>query len=221
MRLWSDSFRDGGLIPPQCAFAVIDPATHVRLSTNRNPHLAWDDVPTGTQSLVLLCRDIDAPSVGTDVNVEGREVAENLPRSDFYHWSLVDIPPAIHAFAEGKFSELVTPHGKSGPSVPFTIKNGTEHQLRHGINDYTGWFATDPDMAGEYYGYDGPCPPWNDQRVHTYLFCLYALDIPCLALEGRFTGPEARLAIRGHILDEAQIYGVYSLNPAIAPTLEP
>ena len=221
MRLWSDSFQDGGLIPPQCAFAVIDPATHVRFSTNRNPHLAWDDVPTGTQSLVLLCRDIDAPSVGTDVNLEGREVAENLPRSDFYHWTLVDIPPALHAIAEGKFSELVTPHGKSGPLVPFTIKNGTEHELRHGINDYTSWFATDPDMAGEYYGYDGPCPPWNDQCVHTYLFCLYALDIPRLALEGRFTGPEARLAIRGHILDEDQIYGVYSLNPAIAPTLEP
>ena len=221
MRLWSDSFRDGGLIPPQCAFALIDPVNRTRLSTNRNPHMAWDDVPTGTQSLVLLCRDIDAPSVGTDVNLEGRVVAENLPRADFYHWTLVDIPPALHAIGEGKFSDLVTPHGKSGPLVPFTIKNGTEHQLRHGLNDYTSWFATDPDMAGEYYGYDGPCPPWNDLRVHTYLFCLYALDIPRIALEDRFTGPEARLAIRGHILDEAQIYGVYSLNPDIAPTLEP
>jgi Raf kinase inhibitor-like YbhB/YbcL family protein len=103
--------------------------------------------------------------------------------------------------------------------VPFTIKNGTEHQLRHGINDYTGWFATDPDMAGEYYGYDGPCPPWNDEREHAYLFTLYALDIPLLALEGRFTGPDVRRAIRGHILDEAQIFGVYSLNPDIAGQL--
>ncbi len=63
MRLWSDSFSDGGVIPAACAFASIDrgdPAAHVRLSTNRNPHLAWDDVPTGTESLVLLCRDIDA-----------------------------------------------------------------------------------------------------------------------------------------------------------------
>ena len=92
---------------------------------------------------------------------------------------------------------MVTPGGKSGPLVPFTIKNGTEHQLRHGINDYTGWFANDPDMAGEYYGYDGPCPPWNDERVHTYVFTLYALDIPRLPLDGRFTGKEARLAITG------------------------
>ena len=219
MRLWSDSFTEGGLIPPECAFAVIDPDTHVRFSANRNPHLAWDDVPTGTQSLVLLCRDIDAPSVDTDVNKEGREVPMELPRTDFYHWTLVDIPVAMRSVTQGMFSELVTPHGKSGPLVPFTVKNGTEHQLRQGINDYTSWFLNDPGMAGEYYGYDGPCPPWNDQRVHTYLFCLYAIDVPQLALEGRFTGAEARRAIRGHILDEAQIFGVYSLNPDIADTL--
>ncbi len=219
MRLWSDSFTEGGLIPPECAFAVIDDKTHVRFASNRNPHLAWDDVPTGTQSLVLLCRDIDAPTVATDVNKEGREVPMGLPRSDFYHWSLVDIPVAMRSITKGMFSEMVTPHGKSGPLVPFTVKNGTEHQLRQGINDYTSWFVGDPDMAGEYYGYDGPCPPWNDQRVHTYLFCMYALDVPLLGLEGRFTGPEVRLAIRGHILDEAQIFGVYSLNPTLADTL--
>ena len=221
MRLWSDSFRDGGLIPAQCAFAVIDPGAHVQLSSNRNPHLAWDDVPTGTESLVLLCRDIDAPTVGTDVNQDGRVVAENMPRTDFYHWILIDIPAALHALAEGKFSDMVTPHGKPGPRVPLTVKNGTEHQLRHGINDYTGWFAADPAMAGEYYGYDGPCPPWNDQRVHTYVFTLYALDVPELSLDGRFAGQDVRTAIRGHILDEAQIYGVYSLNPTVADSLEP
>lgn len=220
MRLWSDSFAEGGLIPPECAFAVIDPASRVRFSLNRNPHLGWDDVPTGTQSLVLLCRDINAPSVATDVNKEGRVLLMELPRSDFYHWTLVDIPVGMHSITEGMFSELVTPHGKSGPLVPFTVKNGTEHQLRQGINDYTNWFITDPDMAGEYYGYDGPCPPWNDQRVHTYVFTMYALDVPELGLEGKFSGPEARAAIRGHILDEAQIFGVYSLNPDIADTLE-
>lgn len=219
MKLWSDSFSEGGPIPVECAFAAIDPDTHIHLSTNRNPHLVWDDVPNGTESLVLLCRDLDAPASAADVNQLGRRIAEGAPRAEFFHWVLVDIPVAIRSLAEGMFSELVTPHGKAGPLVPFTIKNGTEHQLRQGINDYTSWFLHDPTMAGEYYGYDGPCPPWNDERLHTYLFCLYALDIPRLPLEGRFTGPEARLAIRGHILDEAQLFGVYSLNPAIADTL--
>jgi Raf kinase inhibitor-like YbhB/YbcL family protein len=219
MKLWSNSFRDGGMIPPECAFATIDPVGHVRLAANRSPHLAWDEVPNGTESLVLFCHDVDAPSDPADVNQEGRVVAENLARTDFYHWTLVDIPVAIKSFNEGMFSQMVTPHGKSGPLVPFTIKNGTEHQLRQGVNDYTSWFSTDPDMAGEYYGYDGPCPPWNDLRVHTYLFRLYALDVPRFALDGRFTGREARLAIRGHILDEAQLFGVYSLHPRLAATL--
>ena len=219
MNIWSDSFIDGGNIPPECAFGVIDPIKHMRFSNNRNPHLAWDDVPAGTQSLVLICHDPDVPSIGTDVNQPGRTVPLHLPRTHFYHWTLVDIPVALKSLAEGCFSDMVTPQGKTGPLVPFMVKNGTEHQLRQGINDYTSWFATDPGMAGEYYGYDGPCPPWNDQRVHTYVFCMYALDIPYLLIEGRFTGPEARQAIRGHILDEAQTFGVYSLNPEIAATL--
>jgi Raf kinase inhibitor-like YbhB/YbcL family protein len=220
MRLWSDSFNDGGVIVPRCAFGVIDSVAHVALAANRNPHLAWDDVPTGTESLVLFCIDIDAPTVGTDVNQEGRTVPVSLARTEFFHWTLIDIPPVMKSIAEGTLSEAVTAHGKPGPDLPFAIANGTEHTLRQGINDYTGWFASDPAMAGAYYGYDGPCPPWNDLRVHRYLFRLYALDLPRLALGGRFTGPEARAAIHGHILDEAQILGVYSLHPEVASTLD-
>lgn len=221
MNIWSDNFVDGGIIPPECAFGVIDSARHVRFSSNRNPHLAWEDIPHGTQSLVLLCVDPDVPAIGDDVNQPGRTVALNLPRVDFYHWTLVDIPLALKTLAEGVFSDMVTPKGKAGPLLPFSVKNGTEHQLRQGVNDYTGWFASDAAMAGEYYGYDGPCPPWNDERVHSYIFTLYALDIPRFPLEGRFTGAEARLAIVGHILDEARVFGMYSLNPLVAATLAP
>ena len=217
MHLRSDNFRDGQPIPP--AFAFGKPGDPVALSDNLSPHLAWREAPANTRSLVLTCIDVDVPSVGNDVNRVGHSVAEDLPRTEFFHWSLVDIPVVLKSLAEGQFSDMVTPRGKPGPEVPFLVKNGTEHQLRHGLNDYTGWFATDADMAGNYYGYDGPCPPWNDERIHHYIFRLYALDIPRLPLEGTFTGKEARLAIRGHILDEAQIVGVYSLNPAVAPTL--
>lgn len=219
MNIWSDSFIDGGAIPAEYALCAIDPLTHVRFSHNRNPHLAWDDVPHGAESLVLLCHDPDVPARGADVNVPGRTVALNATRVDFFHWILVDIPVALKVLGEGRFSEGVTPQGKTGPLVPFMVKNGTEHQLRQGVNDFTGWFASDPDMAGEYYGYDGPCPPWNDERVHSYIFTLYALDIPRFPLEGRFTGAEARLAITGHILDEARVFGNYALNPVVAATL--
>ncbi|SFC63696.1 YbhB/YbcL family Raf kinase inhibitor-like protein [Massilia yuzhufengensis] len=218
MRVWSDSFIEGEAIPPDYAFGVVDPGAHIKLSSNRNPHIAWDDVPAGTKSLVLICHHPDVPASGGDVDQEGRTVPDSLPRRDFFHWILVDIPVVIQSLGEGRFSDMVTPHGKPGPLVPYAIRNGTEHQLRQGINDYTGRFAGNPDMVGEYYGYDGPCPPWNDERVHTYVFTLYALDIPRLPLVGRFTGPELRLAIRGHILDEALTFGVYSLNPQLALT---
>ncbi len=220
MRLWSDSFTDGGVLTPRCAFGTMDPATHVALSSNRNPHLAWDEVPAGTQSLVLFCIDIDVPTVGTDVNQEGRSIPETLPRTEFFHWSLIDIPPALKSLSEGAFSDMVTPKGKPGPLVAMPVRNGTEHQLRQGLNDYTGWFATDPDMAGDYFGYDGPCPPWNDLRLHRYLFRLYALDVAQLPVEGKFTGQQARAAIRGHILDEAQLLAVYTLHLDVAKTLD-
>ncbi|MFN9678698.1 MAG: hypothetical protein ACK58C_14060, partial [Betaproteobacteria bacterium] len=55
MKLWSDSFTDGGRIPGECAFAVIDPAQHVKLSSNRNPHLAW----SGAQVVTLTQRDLE------------------------------------------------------------------------------------------------------------------------------------------------------------------
>jgi phosphatidylethanolamine-binding protein (PEBP) family uncharacterized protein len=184
----------------------------VRLSSNRNPHIAWDEVPAGTQSLVLLCPRRRRADRRRRRQPGRPGVPESLPRTDFYHWALVDIPVCLKSFPEGQFSDMVTPGGKSGPNVPFTIKNGTEHQLRQGVNDYTGWFASDPDMAGEYYGYDGPCPPWNDERVHTYVFTMYALDIPRLPLEGRFTGRSAPGDHRPHPR-RSQIFGMYSLNP--------
>jgi len=213
MRIWSDTFTNGADIPAACAFVVSDPADHVKLSSNRNPHIAWDDVPTGTESLVLICHDPDVPRDRSRVNQEASTVPLAAARIDFFHWTLADIPACLKSLAEGMFSDMVTPHGKPGPLVPFTIKNGIEHQLRHGINDYTGWFAGDPDMAGEFYGYDGPCPPWNDERVHHFVFTLYALDIQHMPLIGRFTGRETCMAIKGHILDEARLFGTYSINP--------
>ena len=212
MRLWSDTFRDGGVLPAQYAFAEIDPASRVRLAANRNPHLAWDEVPNGTASLALFCIDGDAPQDTSLANRADQTLPLSSARGDFFHWSLLDIPLAMRSMAAGQFSSGVTARGKPAASGP--------GHLRQGLNDYTGWFAGDPDMAGDYYGYDGPCPPWNDERLHHYLFRLYALDVPRLALAGRFTGRQALDAIYGHILDEARLVVAYSLNPALALTLK-
>jgi phosphatidylethanolamine-binding protein (PEBP) family uncharacterized protein len=156
MKISSDSFKDGQRIPESCAFGKPNPETHVELSDNKNPHLAWSDLPAGTKSLVLICHDADVPSKPDNVNQEGVTVPADLPRVDFYHWVLVDLAPDSSPIAEGEFSNSITPKGKPGPDGP----RGT----RQGINNYTQWFADDESMSGNYFGYDGPCPPWNDER---------------------------------------------------------
>ncbi len=185
----------------------MDAKTHVKLSANRNPDLRWSGLPAGTRSLALLCCDPDVPSRGDDVNKEGRIVPASLPRVDFFHWVLVDLPADAPAIARGEFSDGVTERGKPGPHAPRGARQGT--------NDYTGWFAGDPEMAGNYFGYDGPCPPWNDELPHRYVFTLYALDVPRLAMAGIFAGSEVRAAMAGHVLGEAAVTGRYTLNPAV------
>ena len=207
MKLSSKSFADGQKIPGEFSFCIPDPAHHVCLGKNLNPQLAWSDVPPGTQSFALICHDPDVPSRGDDVNQEDRTVPATLPRVDFFHWLLIDLPATVNAINEGEFSSDVTPRGKPGPQAAFGA--------RQGINSYTDWFAGDNDMRGDYYGFDGPCPPWNDEIVHRYIFTVYALDVEKLPLDGRFTGPEVRNAIAGHILAEAQLTGTYTLNPAL------
>jgi Raf kinase inhibitor-like YbhB/YbcL family protein len=204
MKITSSSFDHGQAIPPEFAFCKPDLDSRVALSTNRNPQLAWEDAPEGARSFVLICHDPDVPSVADDVNQEGRVVAQDLPRIDFYHWVLVDIPADAVSIEAGADSSEVTPRGKGQTPGP----NGA---IR-GCNSYGDWFTGDPDMGGDYFGYDGPCPPWNDSVVHHYIFTIYALDIEQCGLNGVFGGPEVLAAIEGHILDEASLTGVYSLK---------
>jgi Raf kinase inhibitor-like YbhB/YbcL family protein len=207
MQLSSNSFSDGQKIPGDYAFCIPDPAHHVCLGRNLNPQLTWSDAPAGTRSFVVICHDPDVPSKGDDVNQEGRTVPATLPRVDFFHWVLVDLPTSITALKEGEFSSGVTPRGKPGPQAA--------HGARQGINNYTDWFAGDNDMRGDYYGFDGPCPPWNDELVHRYVFTVFALDIDKLPVDGKFGGPEVRAAMQGHILAQASLTGTYTLNPQL------
>ena len=102
MKLWSDSWANGERIPERYGCGRIDPAGGVTFSDNLNPHLAWSDLPKGTRSLVLICHDFDVPSRGDDVNQAGREIAADLPRIDFFHWLLVDIPASANAIAKAR-----------------------------------------------------------------------------------------------------------------------
>lgn len=207
MKLTSTSFADGEKIPGDFSFCIPDPAHHVCLGRNRNPQLSWAEIPAGTRSFALICHDPDVPSRGDDVNQEGRTVPAALPRVDFFHWVVVDLPATVNSIDEATFSSEVTPRGKPGPQAALGS--------RQGVNNYTDWFAGDHDMCGDYYGYDGPCPPWNDEIVHHYVFTIFALDVETLPLEGRFGGPQVRDAMQDHILGQASLTGTYTLNASL------
>ena len=131
MHIRSASFVPYQFLDPRFAFGKHHPTDHFQLAGNVNPHLAWDGVPNGTRSLVLLCVDEDVPSVGDDVNQEGRTVDVWLPRAPFFHWVLVDLPPTLREVAEGSHASGPVAGGKSAEaSVP---AGG-----RSGINSYTG-----------------------------------------------------------------------------------
>ena len=202
MRIWSQSFEPGQPIPAEFAMGRPD-----GFGGNRNPHLAWDDVPADTRSFALLCIDPDAPTVAETVGREDMEIPHDQPRADFVHWAMIDVPADVREIAAGSCSDGITARGKSSPDGPAGA--------RQGLNDYTGWFAGDARMGGDYLGYDGPYPPFNDQRVHRYFFRLYALDVARLDLPARFTAADVQRAVQGHTLAEAAVHGTYTLNPRL------
>jgi len=201
MHVRSDSFEHRGRIPAD--FALGAPGG---FGGNRNPHLAWDDVPEGTRSFALLCIDTDAP---TDASLAGRddvEIPVEHPRGEFVHWVVVDIDAGVRDIAAGSASDGVAKGGKQAPSGP--------RGSRQGLNDYTGWFAGDDSgLRGDWFGYDGPYPPPNDLRLHRYFFRLFALDVAALDVPERFTAAEVFRAMHGHVLAEASVMGTYSLHP--------
>ncbi|HEY7656192.1 MAG TPA: YbhB/YbcL family Raf kinase inhibitor-like protein [Burkholderiales bacterium] len=207
MRIFSKSFMHNKKIPAEFAFCAPDAKSHATLSKNQNPHLQWQDLPPNAKSLVLICHDPDVPSKPDDVNKEGRTISAQLPRVDFFHWVLVDLPAVTVQVRPGEFSSGVKPRGKPGPE--------SLYGSRQGLNDYTAWFASDKEMAGNYFGYDGPCPPWNDTIPHHYIFTLYAIDMLRCPVAGAFKGPEVLAAIKGHIIAQASITGLYTLNPSL------
>jgi Raf kinase inhibitor-like YbhB/YbcL family protein len=208
MKLASKTFKDGGVIPGRCGFCIKAPRGKITLGRNRNPELHWSDVPADTRSLVLMVIDGDAPSPKPDnVNTEGSMLSPSLPRGEFTHWLLVDIPTFVSEIAEGACSEGVIAKGKRLPRGP--------EGSRQGVNDYTAWFGDDKDMGGPYHGYDGPCPPWNDSVPHHYRFELYATDLDRCPVDGQFRLADVRKALEGHVLATTTLVGRYALNPAM------
>jgi Raf kinase inhibitor-like YbhB/YbcL family protein len=76
--LKSDAFEDGGEIPSKYTCEGED----------LSPGLAWEGLPEGTASLVLIVDDPDAPDPAA-------------PRMVWDHWILYNLPPDAGGLAEG------------------------------------------------------------------------------------------------------------------------
>lgn len=203
MQLTSKSLADKKPISETHAMGVPG-ADGPKPGPNRSPHLSWSGAPQGTRSFAVTCVDLDAPTSPEDVNKPDRTVPYDLPRAEFVHWVLVDLPSGTTELDEGQDADGMTARGK-----PF---GPTPHGVR-GVNDYTSWFAGDKDLEGTYAGYDGPWPPFNDERVHRYVFAVYALDVAKLDLPAKFGHAEFKRAAQGHILGQASLTGTYAIYP--------
>lgn len=56
-------------------------------------------------------------------------------------------------------------------------------------------------------GYGGPCPPRG--KPHQYFLTLRALDTPSLHLPSRAKRADVERAMKGHVLGEAKLMGIY------------
>ena len=105
----------------------------------------------------------------------------DAPPGTWVHWVLYGLPPGLQGLAEG---------------VPKTegLPNGAKHGLCWGVDEF------------DRVGYYGPCPPPG--KPHRYFFKLYALDKD-IGLPPRATKPKLLESMKGHILAEAEIVGLY------------
>lgn len=186
---------NGDPIPPTFAYCMPNGSGKTQPGKNLNPQIRWSNAPAETKSFAVLVVDPDVPADFTDANKEGKTIPSGAPRQDFYHWVLVDIPATATSIKQGQDSSSVSETGKPVGKTPYGI---------NGQNSYATF------MKGTFGGYDGPCPPWNDERVHNYHFRVYALDVESLGLSGNFTGKDAEAAIKKHTLDSGEAVGTFS-----------
>ncbi len=202
----SDGINTAGFIGSEYAFCAAANPGHVKEGEDKSIGLSWSAGPAGTKSYAIIAVDTDVPTVFDDAGKEGKTVSASLHRRDFYHWVLLDIPASKHMIPAYTDSQMVVKNGKSVLSTPYGFR---------GTNDYAGYFASNPERKGIYAGYDGPCPPWNDELVHHYHFKVFALDVETLGITTAVTGAQAMDALKKHILAQGEVIGKYTLNPTL------
>jgi Raf kinase inhibitor-like YbhB/YbcL family protein len=106
----------------------------------------------------------------------------DAPKGIWSHWLIFDLPAGLPGLSEGVVS---------AEQVEVSLNGDLALQ---GKNDF-----------GKL-GYGGPCPP---KGSHRYQFKLFALD-DRLGLGAKTTRQDLLRAMKGHVLAEGMLTGVYS-----------
>lgn len=206
LKVHVDTIKNGDMLANKFAFCAPAAQGHTTGGGNINPAISWSKGPRGTKSYAIILYDPQSPAEHREMmNKEGITMGADVARHNFYHWVLVDIPKDVTSIKEGADSNARVLHGKPATPSAAGVK---------GLNDYTKVTAANDAMKGQYYGYDGPCPPWNDDLVHNYHFTVYALGVSSLNLPKDFDAAAAQDAMKGKILAQGEVVGAYTQNPA-------
>jgi Raf kinase inhibitor-like YbhB/YbcL family protein len=189
----------GNMLAPESASCVATREGKSRPGRNESPALSWSRGPAGTRSYALTMVDPSVPIDRSDFNKPATMIVHDAPRMEFVHWVLADIPVGVTHFAEGADGEGIT---KDGLALKRTI-HGRRGQ--NGTGDGTL-------KTGPHGGYLGPCPPWNDERIHRYVVTVYALDVAELPLPAIFSRADLVTAAKSHILASGTAEVDYTVN---------
>lgn len=103
----------------------------------------------------------------------------DAPVGTFVHWIIYDIPADWRGLKRG-----------------MKATDGMAQGVKQGRTDFDA------------IGWGGPCPPKGHGK-HRYILTLKALDIPSLGMPNGAERASFDKALKGHVLDEATVMGVY------------
>lgn len=181
--------RNDDRIPAK--YALCQPSADGKSKDGENlrPGIQWSGAPAATRSFAVVVKDPDVPADFSDAGKDGKIVQKDAKRQLFYHWALADIPAEVTKI----------PGDQSSNAPDFGVKASSS--LEKYVADATQ--------------YGGPCPPWNDERIHHYHFTVYALDVDTLKLPMKPTAVQVEKAVEGHVLASGSVTGTYTLNPSL------
>ncbi len=198
LKVTVDGINNGAVIPDDYAYCAVQGSNPSGDGRNMRPTVNWSKGPEGTQSYAIIMVDNDVPTDFTDASKEGKTISKEMKRQAFYHWIQVNIPSGINSVNAG----IGRGSNKTQPTVGSTV-----------YNDFTKFMA--PERQSEFLGYDGPCPPWNDELMHHYHFIVHALKTDHLSVETTTKTADVVKMIEENSLAHGEVVGNYSLNSAL------